>query len=128
MSLDARPARGAPTPEDGNLRHLLHGRKLHRYRIIYMIDDRNRVVTVLHIRHGARDAFMPDEPDNDTQATKLCAHADGDRVLENSAAILGSTAPAGALGRVLDRFPSQAPSFLALQWQNGVCKVYRVRN
>jgi hypothetical protein len=26
--------------------------------IIYAIDEANRVVTVLHIRHGARGAFM----------------------------------------------------------------------
>jgi toxin ParE1/3/4 len=65
LSLDEHPTRGAPTPEDGNLRHLLYGRRRHRYRIIYAIDEANRVVTVLHIRHGARDAFMPDEPDDD---------------------------------------------------------------
>jgi toxin ParE1/3/4 len=65
LSLDEHPARGAPTPEDSNLRHLLYGRRRHRYRIIYAIDEANRVVTVLHIRHSARDAFMPDEPDDD---------------------------------------------------------------
>ena len=65
LNLDEHPARGAPTPEDGNLRQLLYGRKRHRYRIIYAIDEANRVVTVLHIRHGARDAFMPDDPDDD---------------------------------------------------------------
>ena len=54
--------------------------------------------------------------------------ADGDRVAENSAAILRVTAPARALCRLLDRSPSQAPPFLALQWQNGACKVYQVRN
>lgn len=53
--------------------------------------------------------------------------ADGERVAENSAAILGVPAPANALCRVLDRFPSRAPRFLALSTQNGACKVYRVR-
>ena len=53
--------------------------------------------------------------------------SDGERVAENSAAILGVTAPAEALGRVLDRSPSKAPPFLALRWQNGVCKAYQVR-
>ena len=62
LSLDEHPARGASTPEDGSLRHLLYGRGRHRYRIIYAIDETNRFVTVLHIRHGARDAFMPNEP------------------------------------------------------------------
>jgi toxin ParE1/3/4 len=65
LSLDEQPARCPATPEDGDLRHLLYGRRRHRYRIIYMIDDGNRVVTVLHIRHGARDAFLPDVPDGD---------------------------------------------------------------
>jgi toxin ParE1/3/4 len=66
LSLDENPARGAPIPENGNLRHLLYGRRRYRYRIFYAIDERDRIVTVLHVRHGARDAFMPDEPDNDS--------------------------------------------------------------
>ncbi len=61
LSLDEHPARGASTPEDGSLRYLLYGRGRHRYRIIYTIDETNRIVTVLHIRHGARDAFMLSE-------------------------------------------------------------------
>lgn len=61
LSLDEHPARGPLIPEDASLRHLLYGRKRQRYRIIYAIDERNGVVTVLHIRHGAQDAFMPDE-------------------------------------------------------------------
>jgi plasmid stabilization system protein ParE len=65
LSLDEHPARSAPIPEGGNLRHLLYGRRRYRYRIIYAIDERNRVVTVLHIRHGARDAFMPEETDDE---------------------------------------------------------------
>lgn len=65
LSLDEHPARGAPIPENGSLRHLLYGRRRYRYRIIYAIDEHNRIVTVLHIRHGARDAFTPEEPDND---------------------------------------------------------------
>jgi toxin ParE1/3/4 len=65
LSLDDHPARGAPIPEDNNLRHLLYGRRRYRYRIIYAVDEGNQVVTVLHIRHGARDAFVPGEPDED---------------------------------------------------------------
>jgi len=63
LGLDAYPARGAPIPEGGDLRHLLFGRKGRCYRIIYAIDEAERVVTVLHIRHGARDVYKPDEPD-----------------------------------------------------------------
>jgi toxin ParE1/3/4 len=64
FSLDEHPARGAPIPEGGDMRHLLYGHRRHRYRIIYVIDERSRVVTVLHIRHGARAAFTSDEPDD----------------------------------------------------------------
>jgi plasmid stabilization system protein ParE len=63
LSLGENPARGAPIPEGGALRQLLYGRKGRRYRIIHAIGEAERVVTVLHIRHGARDAFTPDEPD-----------------------------------------------------------------
>jgi toxin ParE1/3/4 len=47
------------------VRHLLYGRKGRRYRVIYAIDQASRTVTVLHIRHGSRDAFQPDDPDDD---------------------------------------------------------------
>jgi len=57
LSLDEHPARGATIPEDRTLRHLLYGTKPNIYRIIYGIDEGNHVVTVLHVRHGARDAF-----------------------------------------------------------------------
>jgi toxin ParE1/3/4 len=56
FSLDEHPSRAPVTLEDDTRRHLLYGRKPNVYRIIYAIDERNRVVTVLHIRHGARKA------------------------------------------------------------------------
>jgi len=61
LSLDEHPARGAVTPEGSSFRHLLYGQKPHVYRVIYEIDEQNRVVTVLHIRHGRRDAFTPQD-------------------------------------------------------------------
>lgn len=57
--LNASPERGARTPEDRVLRQLLYGNKPHVYRVIYIIDKPVRRVTVLHIRHGARDSFRP---------------------------------------------------------------------
>jgi hypothetical protein len=42
-----------------SVRHLLYGRSRNVYRIIYAIDERGLAVTVLHIRHGARDAYAP---------------------------------------------------------------------
>jgi len=59
FSLDEHPARAPVIPEDDSPRHLLYGRKPNVYRIIYAIDERSHVVTVLHIRHGARKAFEP---------------------------------------------------------------------
>jgi toxin ParE1/3/4 len=53
-SLERFPERGAVIPESKRLRHLLFGRKPSTYRIIYALDKRNHVVSVLHIRHGAR--------------------------------------------------------------------------
>ncbi|ARJ67519.1 hypothetical protein WV31_18575 [Magnetospirillum sp. ME-1] len=51
------PRRGGAVPEDGRLRQLLYGRRPHVYRIIYEINEDSRIVSVLHIRHGARDAM-----------------------------------------------------------------------
>ena len=56
-SLDEHPGRGAEVPENGRLRQLLYGRKPHLYRVIYATDEQHGAVTVLHIRHGARDAL-----------------------------------------------------------------------
>lgn len=58
-SLDRNLARGASAPEDESLRYLLYGKKPHLYRIIYDIDERNCIVTVLHIRYAARNAYNP---------------------------------------------------------------------
>lgn len=52
--LERFPERGAVIPESKKLRHLLFGKKPSTYRIIYALDKRNHVVSVLHIRHGAR--------------------------------------------------------------------------
>ena len=57
-SLEQHPARGSPTRENHRLRQLLYGKRPHDvYRVIYAIDQRRRVVSVVHIRHGARDRF-----------------------------------------------------------------------
>ena len=48
------PERGAVIPENKKLRHLFFGKKGSTYRIIYALDKRHRVVSVLHIRHSAR--------------------------------------------------------------------------
>ena len=53
-SLERFPERGAVIPESKKLRHLLFGKKPNTYRIIYALDKRKNLVSVLHIRHGAR--------------------------------------------------------------------------
>ena len=55
------PNRCPVTPEDGSLRHLLYGRKPHVYRVIYRVMEEQKQVEVLHIRHGARDEFAPED-------------------------------------------------------------------
>ena len=60
--LSQLPQRHPTTTEDPTLRHLLYGNKPHVYRIIYSIDLSKKIVSVIHVRHSARDAFEPDEP------------------------------------------------------------------
>ena len=52
--LERLPERGAIITKDAKLRHLLFGKRPNTYRIIYALDKRKSVVTILHIRHGAR--------------------------------------------------------------------------
>lgn len=59
LTLEETPARCPATPEDRDLRHLLYGNKPHIYRVIYRITEKHNRVDVLHIRHGARQAFNP---------------------------------------------------------------------
>jgi toxin ParE1/3/4 len=58
FSLQHSPDRGPRTREDRRLRQLLYGHKPHVYRIIYSVARSTKCVRVLHIRHGARDAFV----------------------------------------------------------------------
>ncbi len=53
-SLERFPERGAVIRESKKFRHLLFRQKPSTYRIIYALDKRRHVASVLHIRHGAR--------------------------------------------------------------------------
>jgi plasmid stabilization system protein ParE len=53
-SLVQNPSRCPITPENGRLRHLLYGKRPRVYRIIFAVDERRRVVSIVHVRHGAR--------------------------------------------------------------------------
>jgi toxin ParE1/3/4 len=59
LTLAEYPNRCAPTPETNTLRHLLYGRKPHVYRVIYRVLEKRKQIEVLHIRHGAKQAFRP---------------------------------------------------------------------
>lgn len=54
LSLDKLPNRCGEALESRALRQLLYGNKPHIYRVIFRIIEKQRVVEVLHIRHGAR--------------------------------------------------------------------------
>jgi toxin ParE1/3/4 len=56
-SLERFPERGTPVPERWKLRQLLFGERPNTYRVIFTVDKRKRMVTVLHMRHGARKAL-----------------------------------------------------------------------
>jgi len=64
-SLESFPRRCPVAPEGRkarrSLRHLLYGNKPHIYRAIYEIDEPNKVVYVLTIRHGAMEEARPQE-------------------------------------------------------------------
>jgi plasmid stabilization system protein ParE len=57
LSLEEVPFRCSVTPEKGQLRHLLYGRKPYIYRVIFRVLEKEKRVEVLHIRHGARRRF-----------------------------------------------------------------------
>ena len=54
FSLEETPSRCPTTPEDKKVRHLLRGHGRNIYRVIFRIDERQALVTVLQVRHGAR--------------------------------------------------------------------------
>jgi toxin ParE1/3/4 len=64
LNLDEHPNRCPPTPEDATLRHLLYAVKPDTYRVIFRVDDLSHRVTVLHIRHGAREPLKAREAES----------------------------------------------------------------
>jgi toxin ParE1/3/4 len=54
LSLEENPNRCPVTRKKDELRHLLYGYKPHVYRVIFRVLKRQKVVEVVHIRHGAR--------------------------------------------------------------------------
>jgi len=64
-TLESLPRRCPAAPESKRtrrrLRHLLYGKKPHVYRVIFEIDEPHKILTVITIRHGARESAAPDE-------------------------------------------------------------------
>jgi len=58
LNLDQHSNRCPMTRKKGEIRHLLYGRKPHVYRVIFRVLRRQKLVEVLHIRHGARRMFF----------------------------------------------------------------------
>jgi plasmid stabilization system protein ParE len=61
FTLEENPARCPATPENPQYRHLLYGKKPNVYRVIYRVLEQGKDVEILHIRHGARQAFQPSD-------------------------------------------------------------------
>jgi plasmid stabilization system protein ParE len=64
LTLEQFPRRCPAAPEGLRtkraLRHLLYGKKPHVYRVIYEVDERQKIVQVITIRHGAMEpATLP---------------------------------------------------------------------
>jgi toxin ParE1/3/4 len=57
QSLSNMPHRAPTIRENPSQHHLLYGTRPHIYRIIYVIDDTRKQVTILSIRHRARNSF-----------------------------------------------------------------------
>ncbi len=59
FSLERLPSRGHLLEDGSRLRKILYGNKPHVYQIIYRINVRAKSVSVIHIRHGARNVMLP---------------------------------------------------------------------
>jgi toxin ParE1/3/4 len=54
LGLETKPNRGSIFQKRDRLRQLLYGHRPHIYRVIYRVLQRQKLVEILHIRHGAR--------------------------------------------------------------------------
>jgi toxin ParE1/3/4 len=61
LTLERLPHRCPSTRENRQFRHLLYGHKPHVYRVIYRILEKQELVEVLHVLHGARREFSSPE-------------------------------------------------------------------
>ncbi len=54
LSLQEHPNRCPVTRKKSELRHLLYGSRIHVYRVIFRVLEKQKQIELLHIRHGAR--------------------------------------------------------------------------
>ena len=54
-SLEEMPLRGPLLAEYPTYRQLLYGTRPHVYRIIYTVEEGRQLVSIAHVRHGARE-------------------------------------------------------------------------
>ena len=61
VSLELHPNRCRPIRKRDKLRQLLYGHKPNVYRVIYRVQEKQKQVDVLHIRHGSRRKLKPSD-------------------------------------------------------------------
>lgn len=54
LSLQEHPNRCPVIPKKRDLRNLLYGSRIHVYRVIFRVLEKQKQIELLHIRHGAR--------------------------------------------------------------------------
>jgi toxin ParE1/3/4 len=60
-TLDESPLRCPAAPDDPRFRHLLYGSGRDVYRVIFVVDEVRSIVTVVHVRHGAREPLKRED-------------------------------------------------------------------
>jgi plasmid stabilization system protein ParE len=63
-SLSQQPTRCTLAPESAffkqEIRQLLYGKRGGVYRVLFIIEEKKKTVSILHIRHAAREYLQPD--------------------------------------------------------------------
>jgi toxin ParE1/3/4 len=61
LGLELLPHRCPVIRKKGQIRQLLYGTRFRVYLVLYRILEKQKLVEVLHIRHGARQRFAPSD-------------------------------------------------------------------
>jgi toxin ParE1/3/4 len=71
-TLSQNPQPCPVSPESSGVRRLLYSRKPHIYRALFKIDEKKKLVKVLHIHHGSRAAFTSESLNEWNSSTAPC--------------------------------------------------------